>query len=84
MLVIGLDRVAKRNAFDLPMWNELCRAYGELERDPELRVGVLFAHGDHFTGGLDLPQWARRVRVGRACATSRRRARSARPHGAAA
>jgi len=57
VMLIGLDRVAKRNAFDLPLWNELCAAYGELERDPELRVGVLFAHGDHFTGGLDLPQW---------------------------
>ncbi len=57
VLLIGLDRVAKRNAFDLPLWNELCAAYGELERDPDLRVGVLFAHGDHFTGGLDLPQW---------------------------
>ena len=54
---MGLDRVAKRNAFDLPMWDGLCRAYGELERDPELRVGVLHALGDHFTGGLDLPQW---------------------------
>src|ERR1700761_8752657 len=57
VLLIGLDRVAKRNAFDLPLWNALCAAYGELERDPELRVGVLFAHGEHFTGGLDLPQW---------------------------
>jgi enoyl-CoA hydratase/carnithine racemase len=57
-LVIGIDRVAKRNAFDLAMWDGLCRAYGELERDPELRVGVLHAHGDHFTGGIDLPQWA--------------------------
>lgn len=57
VLLIGLDRVAKRNAFDLPLWSELCAAYGELERNPELRVGVLFAHGDHFTGGLDLPQW---------------------------
>src|SRR4051812_12449999 len=58
VLVIGIDRVAKRNAFDLPMWDGLSRAYGELERDPELRVGVLHAHGDHFTAGLDLPQWA--------------------------
>jgi enoyl-CoA hydratase/carnithine racemase len=58
VLVIGLDRAAKRNAFDLPLWEGLCRAYGELERDAELRVGVLHAHGDHFTGGLDLPQWA--------------------------
>jgi enoyl-CoA hydratase/carnithine racemase len=58
VLLIGLDRAAKRNAFDLPLWDGLCRAYGELERDPELRVGVLHALGDHFTGGLDLPQWA--------------------------
>jgi enoyl-CoA hydratase/carnithine racemase len=58
VLRIGLDRAAKRNAFDLPLWDGLCRAYGELDRDPELRVGVLHALGDHFTGGLDLPQWA--------------------------
>lgn len=58
VLVIGLDRAAKRNAFDLALWDGLCRAYGELERDRELRVGVLHALGDHFTGGLDLPQWA--------------------------
>ena len=57
VLVMGLDRAAKRNAFDLALWDGLCRAYGELERDPALRTGVLHAHGDHFTGGLDLPQW---------------------------
>ena len=64
-LVIGIDRVAKRNAFDLVMWDGLCRAYGELERDPELRVGVLHARGDHFTAGLDLPQWAPVLSSGR-------------------
>jgi enoyl-CoA hydratase/carnithine racemase len=58
VLLMGLDRAQKRNAFDLPLWDGLCRAYGELERDPELRVGVLHALGEHFTGGLDLPQWS--------------------------
>src|SRR6266550_5473974 len=58
VLVVGLDRPAKRNAFDLPLWNALCMAWGELDRDDELRAGVLHARGDHFTGGLDLPQWA--------------------------
>src|SRR5512139_3382278 len=58
VVLIGLDRAAKRNAFDLQLWNELCLAYGELDRDPALHVGVLHALGDHFTGGLDLPQWA--------------------------
>ena len=58
VLLIELDRAAKRNAFDLPLWNAVCAAYGELERDDDLRVGVLHAAGEHFTGGLDLPQWA--------------------------
>ena len=58
VLLMGLDRAAKRNAFDLEMWGALCTAYHELDADETLRAGVLFAHGDHFTGGLDLVQWA--------------------------
>ena len=54
VLLIGLNRPEKRNAFTVKMLGELSAAYGLLERDPELRCGVLFAHGDHFTGGLDM------------------------------
>src|SRR4051794_24845178 len=54
VLLMGLNRPEKRNAFDLAMLEELSLAYAELESDDELRAGVLFAHGDHFTGGLDL------------------------------
>jgi enoyl-CoA hydratase/carnithine racemase len=54
ILLIGLNRTDKRNAADLQLLQELSLAYGELERDPELRCGLVFAHGDHFTGGLDL------------------------------
>ena len=54
ILLIGLDRPAKRNAADMRMLRELASAYGLLSRDPELRVGVVHAIGDHFTGGLDL------------------------------
>jgi enoyl-CoA hydratase len=54
LLLIGLDRPAKRNAADMRMLRELASAYGLLARDPELRVGVVHAIGDHFTGGLDL------------------------------
>ena len=54
VLLIGFDRPEKRNAADLRLLQELSLAYGELERDPELRAGFVFAHGDHFTGGLDL------------------------------
>ncbi len=62
---MGLDRAAKRNAFDLALYSALSSALGTLERDPELRCGVLFAHGDHFTGGIDLPQWTPFFREGR-------------------
>jgi enoyl-CoA hydratase len=54
ILLIGLNRTDKRNAADLQLLQELSLAYGELERDPELRCGLVYAHGDHFTGGLDL------------------------------
>lgn len=54
LLLIGLNRPDKRNAADLAMLAELALAYGELDRDSSLRVGVVFAHGDHFSAGLDL------------------------------
>ena len=52
--LIGLNRPEKLNAADEQMLHELALAYGELDRNPQLRVGLLFAHGDHFTAGLDL------------------------------
>jgi enoyl-CoA hydratase/carnithine racemase len=54
VLLIGLNRPDKRNAFNQAMLTDLARAYALLESDDSLRAGVLFAHGDHFTAGLDL------------------------------
>ncbi|OSC41963.1 crotonase/enoyl-CoA hydratase family protein [Mycobacterium decipiens] len=54
VLLIGLNRPHKRNSFDRAMFADLSRAYALLESDASARAGVLFAHGDHFTGGLDL------------------------------
>jgi enoyl-CoA hydratase/carnithine racemase len=54
ILFVGLNRPEKRNAFNLQMIRELGSAYGRIENDPEIWVGVVFAHGEHFTGGLDL------------------------------
>jgi enoyl-CoA hydratase len=54
LLLIGLNRPEKRNAADFAMLQQLALAYGELERDPELRVGVVHGVGEHFTAGLDL------------------------------
>ena len=61
VLLIGFNRPEKRNAADYQLLTELSRAYAELENDPELRVGLVFAHGDHFTGGLDLADVGPRI-----------------------
>ena len=61
VLLIGLNRPDKRNAADFAMLQQLSLAYAELENDPELRVGFVFAHGDHFTGGLDLADVGPRI-----------------------
>jgi enoyl-CoA hydratase len=54
VLLIEVDRQAKRNALTWAMARALNAAYTELTDDPELRVGVVYALGPHFTGGLDL------------------------------
>ena len=54
ILLIGLNRPEKLNAADEEMLHGLAIAYGQLDADPNLWVGLVFAHGDHFTAGLDL------------------------------
>lgn len=54
LYLIGLDRADKRNAFDSYMISDLSLALTEFENNPELRCAVVFAHGEHFTAGLDL------------------------------
>ncbi|MFB9906509.1 crotonase/enoyl-CoA hydratase family protein [Allokutzneria oryzae] len=61
VLLIGFNRPEKRNAFTSTMLGELATAYTELERDPELWASVVFAHGDHFTAGLDLAEVAPKI-----------------------
>jgi enoyl-CoA hydratase/carnithine racemase len=65
LLLVGLNRPEKRNAFDLAMYQELAAAFGQYEHDPTLRCLLLYAHGEHFTGGLDLTQWLPFFRDGR-------------------
>lgn len=61
ILLIGLNRPAKRNAFDVEMLEQLAAAYTELEKNDEIRCGVLWAEGEMFTAGLDLAQVAPKV-----------------------
>ena len=65
LLLIGIDRPEKRNGFTPKIFAELAGAYSRLEREHELRCGVLFAEGDHFTAGLDMPKIAPLRRAGK-------------------
>lgn len=56
VLLIGLDRPRKLNAFDLQTIDELGSAYELLGTDPDLRVGVLYSRGQHFSAGLQLDE----------------------------
>ena len=56
VLVMGINRPEKRNAFDLATIEQLGAAYEQLGTDDSLRVGVLFGHGEHFSAGLDLAE----------------------------
>jgi enoyl-CoA hydratase len=64
LLLIGINRPEKRNAFDVEMYVSLARAYGELDADPDLRVAVVHAIGGHFTAGLDLAKWTGLINAG--------------------
>jgi enoyl-CoA hydratase len=57
ILKITIDNAAKKNAFSPEMMLQLSEALTELDRDPELWVGVVCAAGDHFTAGLDMPKF---------------------------
>ncbi|MEY2683571.1 MAG: hypothetical protein RJA09_715 [Pseudomonadota bacterium] len=64
VLLMGINRPAKRNGWTPPMFRQLAEAYTRLDDDPDLRVGVLHAFGDHFTAGLDLPAVADHMKRG--------------------
>lgn len=56
--LIGLDRPRKLNGLTPEMLRALAQAFTAFEADDEARVGVLFAHGPHFTAGLQLDRCA--------------------------
>lgn len=61
ILLIGLNRPEKLNAANSQLLSELSLGYARLENDQSLRVGLLFAHGEHFTSGLDLQDVASKL-----------------------
>ena len=64
VLLIGLNRPEKMNAMNREMYHGIAAAYGRLAREPELRVGLVYAEGEHFTSGLQLDDWAETFTAG--------------------
>ncbi len=56
LLLIGINRPEKRNAWNLATIDAVAAAYAQLATDPDLRVGVVHAFGEHFSAGLDLAE----------------------------
>lgn len=54
VLVIGVHRAEKRNAWNTEIIRAVATAYTDLRDNPDLRAGVVYGDGDHFTAGLDL------------------------------
>lgn len=61
VLLIGLNRPEKLNSFNPEMVAQLAKAYTQLAHDKNLRCGVLWAQGQDFTAGLDMPAIAKHV-----------------------
>lgn len=60
--IIGLNRPEKRNALNEAMASQLSEA--AIRANEEAKVAILFGHGLHFSGGLDLAMLARQLPEG--------------------
>ncbi|MBX3723519.1 MAG: crotonase/enoyl-CoA hydratase family protein [Turneriella sp.] len=58
VLVMAFNRAEANNAFNTQMLRELSAAYEQMETDNDIRVGVVWAEGKHFTLGLELNEVA--------------------------
>lgn len=57
VLLIGFNRPKKYNAMTPEMYHDVATAYGRLDADPNLRVGLVYGAGPHMTAGLQLDAW---------------------------
>lgn len=61
VLLIGVNRPDKYNAFNLETIAAFSEAYQRLGTDDNIRVGVVYGHGKHFSAGLDLAEVGAKV-----------------------
>jgi len=54
VLLLTLDRPARKNAFDEAQWDALAASLDRAREDPRVAVVVLTGAGGHFSSGVDL------------------------------
>jgi enoyl-CoA hydratase/carnithine racemase len=59
VVVVTLNRPAKRNAVSLAMWRRLAELFTELPRDRSTRAVILTGAGGHFCAGADISEFPR-------------------------
>jgi (methylthio)acryloyl-CoA hydratase len=69
--LIGLDRTEKRNAISMELLAQFRQA--TIRAGEEADAAVIYAHGDHFCGGLDLAEVVRTMEAGAPPPPKRRR-----------
>ena len=58
LLVLTLNRPEKKNALTKAMYKTLATAITNADTDPDVRCILIMAHGDMFTAGNDLADFA--------------------------
>jgi enoyl-CoA hydratase/carnithine racemase len=53
-LWVGINRPAKRNAFDMQTIDEMIHAFTQLDENPNLAAGVMYGVGQHFCSGGEM------------------------------
>ncbi len=64
ILLIEVNRPKKYNAMTQEMYHQMARAYFKLDQETDVRVGLVYAIGPHFTSGLELTDWAGTFDIG--------------------
>jgi enoyl-CoA hydratase len=65
ILLMEVNRPQKYNAMNQEMYHQMARGYFKLDQEEDLRVGLVYAVGPHFTSGLELTDWAGTFDVGK-------------------
>ena len=59
LMIVTINRPEQRNAVNRAVSYGVCEALDEMDRNPQLRAGILTGAGGHFCSGMDLKAFLR-------------------------